>query len=96
LRTGRGLLAVASGLSLGSRSSRSVVSRAAGSRSLFTSAGSTRALRTRTAWTNARTHAGFTADSTKQAGLRLFDYFDLRVVAVHTQMGEGSVSRLFD
>jgi hypothetical protein len=96
LTTGGGLFAVASRFSLSPRSSRPVVSRAARSWSLFASTSSTRALRTWTARANTRTHAGFTADSTEEARFRFFDYFDLRVVAVHTQVGEGSVGRLFD
>jgi hypothetical protein len=96
LTTGRGLLTVASGFGFSSRSSRPVVTRASSSGSLFASTGSARALRTGTARANARAHTGFTADTAKEAGLRLFDYFDLRVIAVHTQVGEGSVGRLFD
>jgi hypothetical protein len=96
LTTGRGLLTVASGFGFRSRSSRPIVSRASSSRALFASTGSARALRTGTARAYARTHAGFTADPAKEASLRLFDNFDLRVVTVHAQVGEGAVGRLFD
>jgi hypothetical protein len=96
LTAGRGLLTVASGFGLGSRSSWSVVTWCARARSFFAGTCSTRTLRSWTARANARAHSSFSSDTTKKARLGLFNYFDLRVVAVYTQVGEGSVGRLFD
>jgi hypothetical protein len=96
LTTGRGLLAVTSWFGFGSGSSWPVVSGSAGPWPLFTRAGSTRTLRAGTARANAGPNSGFAANATEEAGPWLFNYFDLRVVAVHAQVDEGSIGRLFD
>ena len=59
-------------------------------------AGSTRALGAWSARTNASSHPASPRTRPNSPGLGLFDYFNFGVVAVHTQVGEGSVRRLFN
>jgi hypothetical protein len=73
-----------------------LIAAAAGTWSFFTPARSARALGSRSTRADSSSHPSFSAHATEESGLRLFKYFDLGVVAVDPQMGEGTISGLFN
>jgi hypothetical protein len=78
------------------RRTRLVTARCVGAWSLFTAAGTARPLGSWAARANAGSHAGLAADATEQSGLGLFDDFDFSVIAVNTEVSEGTIGCLFD
>jgi len=46
--------------------------------------------------TNTRSNSSFASDATEQPSLGLLNNFDLSVVAMYAEVGEGSIGRLFD
>jgi hypothetical protein len=96
LTTGSALLAFSSWFGFGLRRSRPISSRGTGARALFAATGTARALGSWSTRTNTRSHPRLAADAAEETGLGLFNNFDLRVVAVDAQVGEGSVRCFFD
>jgi hypothetical protein len=96
LTTGPALLAFSSRFGFGLRCARPLSSWGTGAWSFLADAGAARTLGSRAARADSSAHTRLATDTAEQTGLGLFNDFDFRVIAVYAQVGEGSVSRLFD
>jgi hypothetical protein len=92
----RGLFPITSRFGFTPWSAGLLAARSVRTGSLLTTAGAARTLGPRAARTDAGSNASFTANATKQSRPGLFDDFDFGVVAMHAEVGEGSIGRLFD